>query len=62
MSMNLSPENLQKIASVVREMDSLGVDVKMIEVAEHDVILQKVNGQHLIRGITNKKNGGLATR
>ena len=54
MSMSLTSEQLVEIGDVVRQLDPTPFEVKVIEVHGHDVHLRKVNGRHMIVGLTNK--------
>lgn len=54
MSMNMTTGQLAEIGTAVEALDSAGLTVKMIEVADHDVYLKKVDGKHRIVGITDK--------
>lgn len=55
MTMSLTPDQLRELADALLDLDKVGVDVKMIQKYDHDVYLAKVQGQHIVVGITNKQ-------
>lgn len=57
MSMRMRPEDLEMIASKVRELEKVGIDVKKFRVPNHDIYLDSASDESLIIvGISNRSN------
>lgn len=58
MTMNLTPGQLSEVVDKVIDLDRVGVEVKVIEIHEHDIYLRREGKEHRIVGITNKRQPG----
>lgn len=54
MTMKMSCDDLVVLAGKVQELESLGIDAKVIEVKGHDIYLKREEGNLFVVGITNK--------
>lgn len=56
MSMDLTPELLGELATIIPTLDKTGLKVKQVEFKGHDVYLNAdENGSHVIVGISKMK-------